>query len=85
MSGPAGCDGIISGGSRRLPRHNDALEHHGERLTPIGRCVGSPFEHRVNLDPDGLPFGTLASQIELGQHAFEPVDQFRMACVRKLG
>jgi hypothetical protein len=31
------------------------------------------------LIPDGLPFWALTGQVELGQHAFEPVDHFGMA------
>ena len=63
----------------RLRRCYDVLEHHGERLTPVDGRVGEPFEDRVNLVPDGLPFGTLARQIEFGQYAFEPIDHFGMA------
>ena len=53
--------------SMGLRRRYDVLEHHGERLTPVNRRVGCPFEDRVNLIPDGLPLGTLASQVEVGQ------------------
>jgi hypothetical protein len=58
---------------------DDALEHRGERLTPVDRRVARPFEHRANLIPDGFPLRTLTVQIEFCQHAFEPVDQFGMA------
>jgi hypothetical protein len=34
----------------------DALEHHGEVLTPVDRRSGCPSKDRVNLIPDGLPF-----------------------------
>src|ERR1700759_111039 len=63
----------------RLGRRYDALEHHGERLTPVDGRVGEPFEDRVNLVPDGLPFGALARQVEFGQHVFEAVDHLGMA------
>jgi hypothetical protein len=63
----------------RLRRCYDILKHHGERLTPVDGRVGEPFEDRVNLVPDGLPFGAFASQVEFGQHAFEPIDNFGMA------
>jgi hypothetical protein len=33
----------------------------------------------VHLIPDGLPFRALTGEVELGQHAFEPVDHFGMA------
>jgi hypothetical protein len=54
----------------------DTLKHHGEGPTPIDRRIGCPSEDRVNLIPDGLPFGAFARQVEFGQHAFEPIDHF---------
>jgi hypothetical protein len=69
----------------RLRRRYDVLEHHGERLTPVDGRVGEPFEDRVNLVPDGLPFGALARQEEFGQHAFEPVDYFGMVLKPRVG
>jgi hypothetical protein len=57
----------------------DAVEHHGEVLTPVDRRVGCPSKDRVNLIPDGLPLGALTSEVEFGQHAFEPIDHFRAA------
>jgi hypothetical protein len=33
----------------------------------------------VKLIPDGLPFWVFARQVEFGQDAFEPVDDFGMA------
>jgi hypothetical protein len=71
--------------SMRLRRRYDVLEHHGECLTPVDGRVGEPFEDRVNLVPDGLPFGALARQVEFGQHAFEPVDHFGMALKPRIG
>ena len=69
----------------RLRRRYDVLEHHGERLTPVDGRVGEPFEDGVNLDPNGLPFGALASQVEFGEHAFEPVDYFGMVLKPRVG
>jgi hypothetical protein len=57
----------------------DALEHHGEVLTPVDRRSGCPSKDRVNLIPDGLPFEAFACQVEFGRHAFEPIDHFRAA------
>src|ERR1700733_921158 len=34
---------------------DDALEHHGEGLTPVDRRIGRPFEDRANLIPDRFP------------------------------
>ena len=39
-----------------VDRH-DALEHNGERLTPVDGRISEPLEDRVNPIPDGLPFG----------------------------
>jgi hypothetical protein len=47
--------------------------------TPVDRRVGCPSKDRVNLIPDGLPLGALTSEVEFGQHAFEPIDHFRAA------
>jgi hypothetical protein len=58
---------------------DDALEHHGECLTAVDRRVGRPFEDGAHLIPDGFPLGTLTLQVEFGEDAFEPVDQFGMA------
>jgi hypothetical protein len=64
---------------------DDALEHRGECLTAIDRRVGRPFEDHANLIPDGFPLGTFTVQIELGQDAFEPVDQFGVALKPRIG
>jgi hypothetical protein len=69
----------------RPGRRYDALEHHGERLAPVDRRFSEPFEDRVNLVPDGLPFRTFPGQVEIGQHAFEPVDHFGMALKPGIG
>jgi hypothetical protein len=63
----------------------DALEHHSEVLTAVDRRSGCPSEDRVNLIPDGLPFGALTSEVEFGQHAFEPVDHFGMVFKPRIG
>jgi hypothetical protein len=63
----------------------DALECHGEGLTPLDRRVGFSFKDRVNLIPDGLPFGALTSEVEFGQHAFEPVDHFGIVFKPRIG
>ena len=57
----------------------DGLEHLGERLTPVDGRVGCPHEDVAELIPDRLPFWVVARQVEFGEHAFEPVDQFGMA------
>jgi hypothetical protein len=82
----AGFGSRASGGTEAAGRFchtgclsDDALEHRGEGLTPVDRRVVRPFEDRANLIPDGFPLGTLTIQIEFGQDAFEPVDQFGMA------
>jgi hypothetical protein len=69
----------------RLRRRYDVPEHHGERLTPVDRRFAEPFEDRMNLVPDGLPFGTFAGQVEIGQHAFESVDHLGMALKSRVG
>jgi hypothetical protein len=38
-----------------------------------------------NLIPDGLPLGVLTSEVEFGQHAFEPVYHFGMASKPPIG
>jgi hypothetical protein len=55
------------------------LERRGKRLAPVDRRIAEPFEDGMNLIPNDLPFGALAGQVEIGQHAFEPVDQLRTA------
>jgi hypothetical protein len=62
-----------------LRRRYDVPEHHDESLAPVDRRFAEPFEDGVNLVPDGLPFGTFAGQVEIGQHAFESVDHLGMA------
>jgi hypothetical protein len=57
----------------------DALERHGESLTPLDRRVGFSFKDSVNLIPDGLPFRALTGEVEFGQHAFELVEHLGMA------
>jgi hypothetical protein len=57
----------------------NALGHHSEGLTPVDRRIGCPIQDRLNLIPDGPPFGALTSEVEFGQHAFEPVDHLGMA------
>jgi hypothetical protein len=63
----------------RLRRHYDLPEQHGESFAPDDRCFIEPLEDRMNLVPDGLPFGTFAGQVELGQYALEPVNYLGMA------
>ena len=63
----------------RLRRHYDVSEQHGESLAPVDRCFIEPLEDRMNLVPDGLPFGAFAGKVEIGQYAFEPVDHLGMA------
>jgi hypothetical protein len=56
----------------------DVLEHHTEDLTPVDRRVGCPFKDRVNLIPDGLPFGALTSDL----HPWPPELRIRSARFR---
>jgi hypothetical protein len=51
----------------------------GKCLTTVDGRIVCPFKDSANLVPDGFPFGALTIQIEFGQDAFEPVDQFGMA------
>jgi hypothetical protein len=44
-----------------------------------------PSKDYLKLLPDGLPFGAFAGEIELGQHAFEPVDHFGVALKPLIG
>jgi hypothetical protein len=69
----------------RLRRRYDVLEHRCECLTALDGCFGKPFRDRVNLVPEGLPFGALASQVEIGEHAFEPIDHFGMVLKPRVG
>jgi hypothetical protein len=72
--------------SKRLRRRYDALEHHHESpAPPVDRHFGEPLEDRVNLVPDGPPFGTVPGQVELGRHDFEAVDHFEMALRPRIG
>ena len=49
-------DGKRRGDSAMATLPLDALEHLGECLTTVHRCVGCPHEDGVKLTPDGLPF-----------------------------
>jgi hypothetical protein len=66
-------------------QHSVELRTIGERTASVYRRFGEPFEDRVNPVPDGLSFGTFPGQVELGQHAFEPVDHFGMALKPGIG
>jgi hypothetical protein len=69
----------------RFCRHYDVSEQYGESLAPVDRRFIEPLEDRMNPLPDGLPFGTFAGQVEIGQYAFEPVDNLGMALKPRVG
>jgi hypothetical protein len=56
-----------------------ALEHLGACLTTINGRDRCPDEDGAKLISDGLPVRVFAGQVEFGQHAFEPADQFGIA------
>jgi hypothetical protein len=53
----------------------DAAEHPGQGLTSVDKRVGFAFEDPTNFIPGGFPLWPFASQVECGQHPFEPVNQ----------